>query len=125
MSLKYILSLIVPPDGKPHNRQWYAWTGFGIMSFWLFFFWSIGMAPDVFGAGFARSEETKFNTQMLLEARLTTAKQRQCLATDTESKVYWTDELRRLMHLYTEKLGDRYNEPPCNAILVTSSDNAD
>ena len=118
MSWKDALDLVVPPEGKPHSRQWYAWAGFGVFSFWLFFLWSIGLAPDAFGEGFARAEETRFNTQILLEQRLSTVKQRQCMAEDAASKTYWSAEMLRLTALYKQKLGLDYHEPPCRAILV-------
>ena len=77
--------------------------------------------PSAFGEGFARAEETKFNTQMLLEQRLINAKQHQCLSKDMRNNAYWSNELNRLRVLYKEKVGVEYYEPPCSAILNTDA----
>jgi len=115
-----LINFVVPPEGESHDRRWYAWVGISLTLGWIFMWWSIGMIP-AFGAGFAKAEETTFNTQMLLESRLSSVKQRQCLAEDTESKVYWTGELGRLIQLYKEKVGYDYREPPCEAIVVAKA----
>lgn len=105
----------------PKHPLWFVWAGGSILSLWMFFWWSLGLFPTTaFGSGFSRAEDTKFNTQMLLESRLLTTKQKQCLASDAESKVYWANELIRLMNLYRDKLGVDYYEPPCAAVVIVT-----
>lgn len=117
MDWKAVLDVLAPSEGKAYSRQWYVWVGFGILSFWVFFWWSIGLMPSAFGEGFARAEETRFNTQILLEQRLISVKQHQCLANDSESRVYWTSELNRLRALYKKRVGTEHYEPSCTAIV--------
>lgn len=122
MSWQTLLEFIVPPEGKAHSRQWYVWASIGLVSYWLFFWWSLGFAPEAFGEGFARAEDTKFNTQLLLEQRLVVAKRSQCMASDAESLAYWAGEINRLLTLYAQKVGISYHEPPCSALVPDASE---
>lgn len=100
-------------------------VGVAVAGLYVFAAWSFGALPtDALGEGFARVEETRFNTQLLLEARLSNVKTRNCMAKDSSSKSYWANELIRLKNLYREKLGLEYYEPPCDAILVPTPDDS-
>lgn len=114
-----VVNFILPPDGEPHDRRWYAWAGVSITCLWFFMWWSIGMVP-AFGAGFAKAEDAQLNTQLILESRLLQVKQKQCLSNDQESKTYYTQEIIRLKNLYRDKIGFDYNEPPCSAVTITA-----
>jgi hypothetical protein len=76
---------------------------------------------EAFGSGFARAEDSKLNTQLILEMRLFEMKKQQCTATDDANKRYFTLEINRLIDLYETKIGRRYNEPPCSAVTVIAA----
>jgi hypothetical protein len=109
---------MIPPNFKDLISK--VPVGVAVAGLYIFAAWSLGALPvDAFGEGFARAEAAKFNTQLLLEQRLSSVKQRQCAAKDSDTKTYWVGELIRLKNLYREKLGIDYYEPPCDAVLVT------
>ena len=104
----------------PKHPLWFVWVGGSVLLFWIIFWWSVGMFPtNAFGNGFARTEDSKLNTQLILEMRLFEMKKQQCTANDNTSIQYFTLEINRLMDLYESKIGRRYNEPPCSAVTVT------
>ena len=125
MSWKDMLEIIVPPEGQVHDRRWYAWASFGVFTFWFYMWWSLGLMDPAFGGGFARAEDSKLNTQLILESRLLETKRNQCRSADGTAKSYYTQEIIRLKNLYLEKIGFTYNEPPCSAVIVTTASSTD
>ncbi len=99
------------------NKVVAAKLAFTVLSFWLFAAWSIGALPtDAFGAGFAKSEDAAFNTKLLLERELLSAKRSQCRANTEEGALYWTQRLIELKNVYLDRLGRKYDEPSCEVL---------
>ncbi len=88
-----------------------------VLALYAFMAWSLGVVPtNAFGEGFARAEETKYNTQLILEQQLLSAKQSQCRASTAEAASFWTQKVIDLKNAYLDRLGRKYDEPSCEVL---------
>ena len=112
-------STAVNGRGRAARTLLYGWFAAGVLSFWMFFWWSIGMWPtEIFGAGFARTEQVQNLYVSNLETDLIDLRIRQCSATTNESRQFFLQRLQEKEREYYEITGHAYVRPSCNEVVT-------
>lgn len=109
-----LLDLAMSTERPAH---WYLWVGLSTVFMWLFFWWSVGLAPSAFGGGFARAESVSMVRIRLLEADLLQLRIRQCTSTGDGSRTFYAKRIIELSREYRIIANQSYAPPPCDDVI--------